>query len=57
MPKCDYTEYTTITTDILTTVCPSPTVITHGTHTYTITGAMTLTITGELFLEVDLEES
>ncbi|EKD12333.1 chitin recognition protein [Drepanopeziza brunnea f. sp. 'multigermtubi' MB_m1] len=38
-------EYTTITTDILTTICPSPTIITHGTHTYTITEATTFTIT------------
>ncbi|KAG4443440.1 hypothetical protein IFR05_001119 [Cadophora sp. M221] len=45
IPKCDYTEYTTITTDILTTVCPSPITFTHGTHTYTITEATTLTIT------------
>ncbi|KAI6709213.1 chitin recognition protein [Diplocarpon mali] len=45
IPRSDYTEYTTITTDILTTICPSPTVITQGTHTYTITEATTLTIT------------
>lgn len=43
-------EYTTITTDILTTVCPSPTIITHGTHTYTITEATTFTITGKFCL-------
>ncbi|PBP15874.1 chitin recognition protein [Diplocarpon rosae] len=46
VPMSDYTEYTTITTDILTTICPSPTVITQGTHTYTITEATTLTLTG-----------
>ncbi|PBP22529.1 chitin recognition protein [Diplocarpon rosae] len=46
IPKSDYTEYTTITTDILTTICPSPTVITQGKHTYNISEATTLTITG-----------
>ncbi|KAL3427963.1 LysM domain-containing protein [Phlyctema vagabunda] len=43
-PPDDY-YYTTITTDIFTTVCPEPTEFTHGTNTYTITEATTLTIT------------
>ncbi|KAK0115080.1 hypothetical protein ONS96_013550 [Cadophora gregata f. sp. sojae] len=38
-------EYTTITTDALTTVCPGPTTFTYGTKTYTVTKATTLTIT------------
>ncbi|CZS88288.1 uncharacterized protein RAG0_00006 [Rhynchosporium agropyri] len=38
-------EYTTITTSVLTTFCPSPTTFIHGTKTYTITEATTLTIT------------
>jgi hypothetical protein len=37
----------TITTDILTTFCPSPTVITQGGKTYTVTASTTLTITGK----------
>jgi len=40
------TDYTT--TEVVTsytTYCPSPTQITHGTHTYTVTSATTLTIT------------
>lgn len=40
--------YTTYTTDILTTVCPSATTLTYGTHTYTATASETLTITGKL---------
>lgn len=39
------TTYTTVTTDIYTTVCPSPTVFTQGTKTYTVTASTTLTIT------------
>jgi hypothetical protein len=39
------TTYTTITTDIFTTYCPSPTKVTMGTKTYTVTSAQTLTIT------------
>jgi hypothetical protein len=38
-------EYTTITTDILTTVCPEATTLTYGTKTYTATASETLTIT------------
>ncbi|KAH8805897.1 clock-controlled protein 6 [Xylogone sp. PMI_703] len=39
------TVYTTITTDIYTTVCPSPTSIVVGNQTYTVTESTTLTIT------------
>jgi hypothetical protein len=39
------TKYATITTDIFTTYCPSPTKVTMGTKTYTVTSAQTLTIT------------
>jgi hypothetical protein len=39
-------QYTTLTTDIYTTVCPSPTTFTYGTRTYTVTDATTITITG-----------
>jgi hypothetical protein len=39
------TSYTTITTDIYTTYCPSPTEVTMGTKTYTVTSSETLTIT------------
>lgn len=39
------TSYTTITTDIYTTFCPSPTEVTIGTKTYTVTSSQTLTIT------------
>jgi hypothetical protein len=46
-PNNDMVVYTTLTTDIYTTVCPSPTVFTFGTRTYTVTEATTFTITGE----------
>jgi hypothetical protein len=46
-PNNDMVVYTTLTTDIYTTVCPSPTVFTFGTRTYTVTKATTITITGE----------
>jgi hypothetical protein len=46
-PAIEAVEYTTFTTDIYTTVCPSPTIFTHGTRTYTVTKATTITITGE----------
>lgn len=39
------TSYTTITTDIYTTFCPTPTHVTVGTKTYTVTSSQTLTIT------------
>ena len=39
------TDYTTITTTAITTYCPSSTAITHGTRTYIVTEATTLTIT------------
>jgi len=42
-------EWTTLTTDIYTTVCPSPTVFIYGSQTYTVTEATTATITGLLF--------
>lgn len=37
--------YTTQVVTAYTTYCPSPTKITHGTHTYTVTEPTTLTIT------------
>jgi hypothetical protein len=37
--------YTTEVVTALTTYCPAPTTITHGTKTYTVTSATTLTIT------------
>lgn len=40
-----HTMYTTEVLTALTTYCPSPTAITHGSMTYTITEATTLTIT------------
>lgn len=39
------TTYTTKIVSSLTTVCPSPTTVTYGTVTYTVTQATTLTIT------------
>lgn len=39
------TSYTTFTTDLYTTYCPSPTKVTVGTKTYTVTSSQTLTIT------------
>lgn len=42
-------EWTTFTTDIYTTLCPSPTVFIYGPQTYTVTEATTVTITGLLF--------
>lgn len=39
------TSYTTFTTDIYTTFCPSPTKVTIGTKTYTVTKSQTLTVT------------
>ncbi|MCJ1269315.1 hypothetical protein MMC22_009206 [Lobaria immixta] len=41
----DNVTYTTEIVTAYTTYCPSPTAITHGTHTYTVTEATTLTIT------------
>ncbi|KAJ5052069.1 uncharacterized protein L3040_001829 [Drepanopeziza brunnea f. sp. 'multigermtubi'] len=41
----DTVVYETITTTALTTYCPSATTIVHGTQTYTVTEATTLTIT------------
>ncbi|MCJ1470237.1 hypothetical protein MMC07_008882 [Pseudocyphellaria aurata] len=41
----DNVTYTTEIVTAYTTFCPSPTAITHGTHTYTVTEATTLTIT------------
>ena len=38
-------EYTTEIVTELTTYCPAPTTLTHGTNTYTVTEATTLTIT------------
>jgi hypothetical protein len=38
-------SYTTFTTDIFTTFCPSPTKVTIGTKTYTVTTSQTLTVT------------
>jgi hypothetical protein len=43
--ESESTTYTTMTTDIFTTYCPSPTKVTMGTKTYTVTSAQTLTIT------------
>ena len=48
-------DYTTITTDVLKTVCPSPTIFTYGTKVYTITKATTLTITGELIVGAKIQ--
>ena len=39
-------SYETITTDVVTTYCPGPTVVTQGGKKYTVTEATTLTITG-----------
>lgn len=39
-------QYTTLTTDVYTTVCPSPTTFTYGSLTYTVTEATIITITG-----------
>lgn len=39
------TSYTTFTTDFYTTYCPTPTKVTIGTKTYTVTSSQTLTIT------------
>lgn len=38
-------ETITLTTDIYTTYCPSPTKVTMGTSTYTVTQSTLLTIT------------
>jgi hypothetical protein len=40
-------DYTTLTTDIYTTVCPSPTTFIFNSRIYTVTEATTITITGE----------
>ncbi|OWT42909.1 hypothetical protein VFPPC_17898 [Pochonia chlamydosporia 170] len=37
--------YTTEVVTALTTYCPAPTTLTHGSKTYTVTGPTTLTIT------------
>jgi len=47
-PTSDTQQYTTGTTDVLTTVCSSATVFTQGNKTYTVTEPTTLTITGKL---------
>jgi hypothetical protein len=39
------TSYTTFTTDFFTTFCPTPTKVTIGTKTYTVTSSQTLTVT------------
>jgi len=46
----DLTVYETFTTDVYTTVCPSPTTFTYQDKTYTITetSGTTVTITGKL---------
>ncbi|KAG9253078.1 uncharacterized protein F5Z01DRAFT_174070 [Emericellopsis atlantica] len=41
----DHVTYTTETVTAITTYCPGPTTITHGTKTYTVTEETTLTIT------------
>ena len=43
--KSTVTSFTTFTTDVYTTYCPSPTTLTYGTQTYTVTKSQTLTIT------------
>jgi hypothetical protein len=40
-------DYTALTTDIYTTVCPSPTTFTYNSRIYTVTEATTITITGK----------